>query len=132
MTTMSYRMVATASGSSVHLAASRDGQTLCGRDIRNRPLPATGRMCARCEKASLALATAPAAEPELPPRCAAHGRERCILCSRIGSAYIVDEDSEHPKCCGCEHWGETGMHWDSCPCRIHGDILIHPMFREET
>lgn len=133
MTTTTYRMVTTASGSAVHLATNKDGPTLCGREVRNRPLPATDRMCVRCEKASLSnvLAAAAEPEPEQSPRCAAHGQERCILCSRIGSAYIVDEGSGHPQCCGCEHWGATGMHWDTCPCRIHGDILIHPMFRED-
>lgn len=134
ITPVSFFTVATASGAAAHLSEVREGSTLCGRAIANRSIPFAAPMCTRCERTALnSMPSAdPPAEPEQPPRCPAHGQERCILCSRIGSAYVIDENSERPECCGCEFWGETGMHWDTCPCRIHGDILIHPMFREDS
>jgi hypothetical protein len=55
-------------------------------------------------------------------RCPAHGDEDCAPCSRI-STWDVDEDG---NCAGCDYWRETGVHCDSCRCRIRGDIVYHP------
>jgi hypothetical protein len=132
---VTYYTVATTTGAAAHLSAVPEGNTLCGRTIANRGIPFAAPMCTRCERAALIYMplTDPDPEPETPPRCPAHGKERCICCSRIGAAYLVEEpeDGPAPGCCGCDYWGETGMHWDTCPCRIHGEVLIHPMFRED-
>lgn len=40
------------------------------------------------------------------PRCPAHGKERCALCSLNG------------PCDSCSYYDATGMHWDTCPNRV--------------
>lgn len=61
-------------------------------------------------------------------RCPAHGKAMCQTCSRIAVYHISKDVGEPPQCDSCEYWGETGMHWDTCPNRIRGDIVLHPQF----
>jgi len=69
-----------------------------------------------------ALAGAPTAD-EIPDRCPAHGAERCPKCSRISTRGLTDDGL---SCRGCGYWGATGMHWDTCPHRIRGEIVNAP------
>lgn len=55
-------------------------------------------------------------QPE-PPRCVAHGNEACASCSLITTA-----DFSGGECRHCTVYGETGMHWDTCPGRIKGVV----------
>jgi hypothetical protein len=49
------------------------------------------------------------------PCCVAHGRPRCSWCARTdwGRVTVV-----HGECSGCSTYGDSGMHWDTCPGRV--------------
>lgn len=56
---------------------------------------------------ALVLRTSP------PPKCAAHGIPRCTACSR-NPGNCGNESGD----VGCATYGDTGMHWDTCPNRV--------------
>lgn len=76
--------------------------------------------CARigCVHPIHAPATGATVQAENQPRCPAHGEAACPTCSQnVGGT-----------CDQCEHYGETGMHWDTCPNRIRG-LVTSPYMR---
>jgi hypothetical protein len=59
------------------------------------------------------------ADPKPPtPRCVAHGNEACPDCSRITGQHLAADG----ECSGCGSYGDTGMHWDTCPGRVKGTL----------
>lgn len=48
--------------------------------------------------------------------CAAHGQRLCVLCARNPGNCAGGDGG------GCGHWQSTGMHWDTCPNRIKGEL----------
>lgn len=52
------------------------------------------------------------------PRCVAHGNEECPECSRILARHF-----SCGECTECGEYGNTGMHWDTCPGRIRGPVF---------
>lgn len=54
------------------------------------------------------------------PTCSAHGEKACELCSL------------NPGGCQCDMYGETGMHWDTCPGRIRGYAGAMAHFAEKV
>lgn len=48
-------------------------------------------------------------------KCPAHGEPLCIHCARNPASC---GDETHGGTPGCSFYGETGMHWDTCPNRI--------------
>ncbi len=52
------------------------------------------------------------------PRCVHHGVEACPACS-ANPGSCGDPDAVQV---GCGHYAATGMHWDTCPNRVDGEV----------
>lgn len=53
--------------------------------------------------------------PDVKPRCSAHGNPRCPSCVRSKDLANIDVDG---NCRSCFAYGTTGMHSDSCEYRV--------------
>lgn len=62
-------------------------------------------------------ATVDSAATAEPPRCVAHGTERCYWCSLNPSTCDPGACAAQPP---CSAYATDGMHWDTCPNRVRG------------
>ena len=57
--------------------------------------------------------------PDPTAKCPAHGPRLCVECARNPSTCMPDEVGVGVE---CSYYQTAGMHWDTCPNRIHGPL----------